>query len=138
MMQYLTAGLSVLALVISATTLWLTYLRRGRLRMTTPTVIGFAYDTVPKLIPKIFLRTLLHSTAAQGQVIEGMYATLSDSNGEHVFSTWGYTESEKLFMGSGVYVSRSGLAANHHFLLPVHEKFAFVPDSDKCHLALMH
>ena len=89
--------------------------------MTAPTIVFFGYDLVPKTTPKIFLRTLLYSTAAQGQVVEGMYAVLRREGAERAFSFWGYGESEKLSPGSGLHVSRCGLAANHHFVMSVHD-----------------
>lgn len=89
--------------------------------MTKPTIVFFGFDIVPKPTPKVFLRTLLYSTSTRGQVIEGMYAKVRHGGRERVFSFWGYGETEKLSPGSGLYVGRTGLAANHHFVLSVHE-----------------
>ncbi len=98
--------------------------------MTKPTIVFFGFDTVPKPAAKVFLRTLLYSTAARGQVVEGMYAKVRQSNNERVFSFWGYGEAAKLCPGSGLHVSRTGLAANHHFVLSVHEEdYCFKPGS---------
>lgn len=114
--------ISVLSLTISATTLWLSVLRRGRLAMTTPSVVFFGYDEVPTTTPKIFLRTLLYSTAAQGKVVEAMYLTIHYPAGEkRIFGFWGIDEGSKLTPGSGLYVSRTGVAANHHFVRSVHD-----------------
>jgi hypothetical protein len=45
---------------------------------------------------------------------------------ETVFSFWGYGETEKLTVGSGLHISQSGLSANHHFVSSVHnEDFEF-------------
>jgi hypothetical protein len=111
--------ISLLALFISATTLWFTLLRQGKLVMTKPTVIFFGHDTVLSNLrkPKIFLRTLLYSTAAQGKVIEGMYIKLIHGKNEQAFSFWAYGEREKLVPGSGLYIGQTGVAANHHFVL---------------------
>lgn len=57
--------------------------------MTKPTIVFFGYDTVPKPTPKVFLRTLLYSTATRGQVIEGMRVIVRYEGGERVFSFWG-------------------------------------------------
>jgi hypothetical protein len=38
-------AISALALVVSATTAWLTFVRRGTVQMTQPTVIFFGPDT---------------------------------------------------------------------------------------------
>lgn len=47
---------------------------------------------------------------------------------EQIFGFWGYGEGEKLTAGSGVHVSKTGLAANHHFVLSVHQPgFGFAP-----------
>ena len=51
-----------------------------------------------------------------------MYATVRYDGREPVFSFWGYAETERLFPGSGLYVGRTGFAANHHFVLSVHEE----------------
>lgn len=114
--------ISVVSLTISATTLWLSVLRRGRLAMTMPSVVFFGHDSVPKVTPKIFLRTLLYSTAVQGQVVEAMYVVVRyPGGGRSIFGFWGLDEGSKLVPGSGLYVSRSGVAANHHFVHSVHD-----------------
>lgn len=111
--------ISGIALAISAITLWITFLRRGRLLMTKPNVVFFGYDLVPRTTPKIFLRTLLYSTSAQGLVIEAMYARLSNAKGTETFSFWGYGETNNLVPGSGLFIGKSGVAVNHHFVLSV-------------------
>jgi hypothetical protein len=90
--------------------------------MTTPTIIFFGYDFEPKVTPKIFLRTLLYSTATQGQIVEGMFVKVRCGNFERIFSFWGYSETNQLTAGSGLQVSRAGFSANHHFVLSVHEE----------------
>ena len=96
--------------------------------MTKPTIIFFGYDMVPRPTPKVFMRTLLYSTANRGQIIEGMFAKLSCGDSKQVFGFWGYGETGTLTAGSGLHVSRTGLAANHHFVLSVHEnKYHFEP-----------
>ena len=127
-MEYISISIAVTSLVISLGTFWLAFVHRGRLAMTKPTIVFFGYDTVPKPTPKVFLRTLLYSTARRGQVVEGMYARVRHGEDERVFSFWGYGETEKLSAGSGLHVSRGGLAANHHFVLSVHEEdYRFKP-----------
>ena len=129
-MDYVSIPLSVISLAISLGTFWLAVLHRGRLAMTKPTIVFFGYDTVPKPTPKVFLRTLLYSTATRGQVVEGMYAIVRHGDAERVFSFWGYGETEKLSPGSGLHVSRTGMAVNHHFVLSVHEDaYQFEPGS---------
>lgn len=53
--------ISVLALGLSGTTAWLTLLRRGRVRMTQPTLIYFGHKvqkTEPSPIMKVYLRDI--------------------------------------------------------------------------------
>lgn len=120
-MDYISIPISLVSLAISLGTFWLAFMDRGRLKMTKPTIVFFGFDEVPKPTPKVFLRTLLYSTATRGQVVEGMYAKVRRCNNERIFSFWGYGETEKLSAGSGLHISRTGLAANHHFVLSVHE-----------------
>lgn len=113
--------ISLVSLIISLGTFWLAFVARGRLRMTKPTLVFFGFDRGPEPTPKVFLRTLLYSTSSRGQVVEGMYAKVRIDKDERIFSFWGYGETEKLSPGSGLHVSRTGLAANHHFVLSAHE-----------------
>jgi len=119
LMDYLSIGISVSALLISAITMWLALFHRGRLKMTKPNVVFFGYDFTPKITPKVFLRTLLFSTAARGIVIESMYVNVSNDGRTETFSFWGYGETNNLVPGSGLFVDKTGLAANHHFVLSV-------------------
>lgn len=122
--------ISVLSLCIATTTAWLTLFRRGRLAMTRPNVVFFGFDHAPKTTAKIFLRTLLYSTALRGQVVEAMYAKLIRAGDETVFSFWGYGETNKLVPGSGLYVGQTGVAVNHHFVLSAHRPdYVFTPGS---------
>jgi len=113
--------ISSLALAVSSITVWLTLLRRGTINMTQPTVIYFgpdapsSHDETPP--PKIYLRTLLFSTSYRGRVIESMHVTLLRNETRQNFNIWVYGN-EKLVRGSGLFVNETGIAANHHFLLP--------------------
>lgn len=90
--------------------------------MTIPSIVFFGYDEIPKSTPKVFLPTLLYSTATQGQVIEGMHVILRyPRGGDRVYGFWGYDEGSKLVPGGGWYVGCTGVAANHHFVQSVHE-----------------
>jgi hypothetical protein len=117
MIDPISIAISLISLGISFTTLWITLLRRGRLRMTKPTIVFFGYDFEPRVAAKIFLRTLLYSTSARGKVIEGMYAKLEHAGSVETFSFWGYGETNEITPGSGLYVGKDGVAANHHFVL---------------------
>lgn len=127
-MELISVPISLFSLGISLGTFWLAFVKRGRLAMTKPTILFFGYDTVPKPTPKVFLRTLLYSTSVRGQVVEGMFVKLRRGSEDRVFSFWGYGEAGKLMAGSGLHVSQTGVAANHHFVLSVHEgSYQFEP-----------
>lgn len=120
LVQIFSIGISVLALAMSATTLWLTLLRRGEIKMTKPTVIFFGPDGgtgEEKGISKVFLRTLLYSTAKRGHVVENAYVRLRRGETQQNFNIWVYGE-DKLARGSGLFVGHEGIATNHHFLTP--------------------
>lgn len=118
-MDLISIPISIISLVISVGTFWLVFIRRGRLRMTTPTVVFFGYDQTPNPTAKIFIRTLLYCTASRGSVIEGMYAKVHSKDKSKVFTFWGYGETDKLTVGSGLFIDRSGFSANHHFVSSV-------------------
>ncbi len=64
--------------------------------MTKPAIVFFGFEDVPKTTAKVFLRTLLYSTAVRGQVIERMFVKLLHNGREQVFSFWGYGETTVL------------------------------------------
>lgn len=112
-------AISGLALAVSMTTAWLTLFRRGTLRMTRPNVIYFGFDSTPNSPdPKVFLRCLLYSTAAKGQLIENLFVRLKHGETTQNFSIWVYGGTARLSRGSGLFVGRDGIATNHHFLMP--------------------
>ena len=80
--------LSIFAVCISALTLWLTYLRRGAIRMTQPAAIFFGPNENGS--PKVYLRTLLYSTSRRGQLVEHMYVTLRRGETRQAFNIWVY------------------------------------------------
>ena len=116
-MEYVTIIISCLALIVSGITLWLTHLRRGRLKMTHPTVVFFGPDAGDRSISKVFLRTLLYSTGKRGTVLEHLFIRLRRGETQQNFNIWVYGDKE-LVRGSGLYVGQEGLATNHHFLTP--------------------
>lgn len=118
-------GISAAALIVSVVTMWITLFRRGELRMTQPTTVMFGPDGPNhEGEPKVFLRTMLYSTAKRGQVIEGMFARLSHMELRQNFPIWVIGE-ERLSRGSGIFVGEQGIVLNHHFLLPPKTQFAF-------------
>lgn len=133
-----TLSVSVLALTLSATTAWLTLLRRGSVQMTQPTVIYFGPDAPrqhrDRPPPKIYLRALLFATSKRGRVIEAMYASLSRNETKQNFSIWVYGE-QNLMRGSGLFVGETGIAANHHFLTPEDgSQFQFISGTYKLNI----
>ena len=118
---YIAISIAACALVVSAITLWLTYFRRGSIRMTKPAVIYFGPDGSrsegPINRPKIFLRALLISNSKRGRVVEHLFATLIHQETRQNFNVWVYGDDE-LKRGSGLHVGDVGVVTNHHFLLP--------------------
>jgi hypothetical protein len=112
----LTIILSAGSFALSLYTLWLTQLHRGQVKMTRPTLIFIAREQNDGRY-KIFMRTHLFSTSPRGQVVENMYVRLHNSGGSHIFDFWGYGETDRLSLGSGLFVSQSGVTYNHHFVL---------------------
>jgi len=121
MTEWVALAISALALTVSAITAWLTLFRTGDLRMTQPTVVFFGPDggrsDNEKPCLKVFLRTLLYSTARRGQTVESMHVNLQRGESKQNFSIWVYGD-DRLARGSGLHVGQEGVACNHHFLLP--------------------
>jgi hypothetical protein len=117
-MEAISILISVIALLVSLITLWLTRYRKGTIKMTRPTVIYLGPDGSGNEHNKIFIRTLLYSTSDRGQYIENMYIKLSRGEMTQNFNIWVYGDQHNLARGSGLFVSKDGLATNHHFLLP--------------------
>jgi hypothetical protein len=118
---------SFLSLIVSGLTAWLTLLRKGTVKMTQPSLVAFAFD-LPQGTPKVFLRTLLFSTAKRGRVVENMFIKMRRSESVQAFSMWGYGDEPPLVVGGGVYVPPEGMASYHHFLLRDDQTpFEFLP-----------
>jgi hypothetical protein len=109
--------ISLTALTISGLTFWLTRLKKGIVKMTRPTVIFFGPDGGGQKHNKVFIRTLLYSTSDRGQYIQNMFIRLQRGETVQNFNVWVYDD-KGLVRGSGLFVSKSGIACNHHFLLP--------------------
>lgn len=110
--------ISVIALAISVMTFWLTRIKRGVVKMTRPTLIFFGPDGGEVKQNKVFLRTLLYSTSEQGQYIQNMFIKLQRGESIQNFNVWAYGERQELVRGSGLFISKNGVAFNHHFLQP--------------------
>jgi hypothetical protein len=109
--------ISILALIVSIATAWLTLFRRGKLRMTRPVFVGFVWDT-PGGEPKIFLRAMLYATGKRGYVIESLYLKVHCQRIEHLFSFWTLRQDGRMTIGSGTRVGEDGVSADFHFLPP--------------------
>ncbi len=112
--------ISCLAILISGVTAWLNFFRKGKLVMTQPTVIFFGPDgsKFESSKNKIYLRTLLYSTAKRGQVLESLHISLHRNESKQNFNIWVYGEKGDLKRGSGLFVPQEGVCFDHHFLLP--------------------
>ena len=117
---------AALSFVVSATTAYLSLLRRGTVKMTRPTTIAFLGARTTDG-PKIYLRTLLYCTARRGHVVESMFVRLRRGESHQTFNVWLYGD-QKLAGGAGLYVGHEGVTFNHHFVLPRDgTKFEFLP-----------
>ena len=67
---------------------------------------------------KVYLRTLLYSTAKRGYVIESLYISLHRNETKQNFNIWIYGEKNDLKRGSGLFVPKEGVTFVYHFLLP--------------------
>lgn len=120
-------GVSLLSLGVSGTTMYYTWLRRGRLAMTRPNVVFFGYEAAGnRPTAKIFLRTLLYSSSTQGKMVERMFVKLlrqgkDQGAKEQVFGFWGHGWTTELSPGSGLYVGQTGVSSNHHFTLSMNQ-----------------
>ncbi len=111
---------SCIALLVSGLTAWLTFFRKGKLLMSQPTVIFFGPDgsRFDSGKNKVYLRTLLYSSAKRGQVVESIHVSLHRNESKQNFNIWVYGEKGNLKRGSGLYVPQEGVTFDHHFLLP--------------------
>lgn len=126
-LNYITITTSLIALAISTLTFWLTRMKKGSVKMTKPTVIFFGPDGGGERHNKIFIRTLLYSTSDRGKYIQNMFLRLQRGETIQNFNVWVYDD-KGLVRGSGLFISKTGIACNHHFLLPKDgENYGFLP-----------
>jgi hypothetical protein len=112
--------ISLLALGVSGITAWLTLFRKGRLVMTQPTTVFLGPDGefFDRSKNKVYLRTLLYSTAKRGFVLESLYLSLQRNESKQNFNVWVYGQKGDLHRGSGLFVPQEGVTFDHHFLPP--------------------
>ena len=85
--------------------------------MTRPTIIFFGPDGRGEKHNKVFIRTLLYSTSDKGIYIQNMFIRLSRGESVQNFNVWVY-DNNGLVRGSGLFINKTGIACNHHFLMP--------------------
>jgi hypothetical protein len=88
--------------------------------MTQPTTVFFGRDgkNFDKDKNKVYLRTLLYSTAKRGHVLESLHLSLQRNETKQNFNIWIYGEKGDLMRGSGLFIPAEGITLDHHFLLP--------------------
>jgi hypothetical protein len=120
-------AIAILSLVLSLFTLWVTYWHRGKVKMTRPAIIAFAFEGMRKDEPKVFLRTLLRSTSKNGETVESMFLKVTINGSTQIFSVWAYGDNG-VVRGSGIYVGEQGVEMYHHFIVPKSVNgFKFLP-----------
>ncbi len=132
----LSTVIAIFSAAISLITLWITLLQKGKLRMTRPTFIAFAYEpnNMGKVSPKIFLRCLLYSTSRKPQIVEDLFIKLYRGDSVQLFTFWGYGD-EYLRRGSGICVPFEGFEYYHHFLISEEDTdYQFIPGDYKLEL----
>lgn len=119
--------ISLTALTISVLTFWLTRVQKGTVKMTRPTSIFLGPDGAGGRINKVVVLTMLYSTSDRGRYIQNMFVRLQRGESVQNFNVWVY-DNKGLVRGSGLFISKSGIACNHHFLLPKDgEDYSFLP-----------
>jgi len=108
---------ALLSLGVAGITAWLTLWQRGSIKMVRPSLIAFL-DAAGSDGPKVWLRALLYSTAHRGCVLESMYVRLRRGESQQNFSFWVCGQRSDLASGCGLHVGHTGIALNHHFVLP--------------------
>lgn len=118
---------SLASISIAGTTAWLTLWQRGTVKMVRPSQIAFL-DARGTDGPKVWFRTLMYSTSRRGRVVESMYVRLRRGESQQNFSFWVCGEKGDLAGGCGQFIDHTGIALNHHFVLPKDgSKFEFLP-----------
>ena len=120
--------ISILSLIISGWT-WFTKIRRGKIKMTRPSIICYLGKNGEDE-PKVFVRTLLYSTSERGEYIQNMFISLSREDKVQNFNIWAYDD-KGLVRGSGLYVNKDGFSSYHHFLLPKNSSWQFIEGNYK-------
>ncbi len=59
---------------------------------------------------------MLSLVSSHGRSTPLVWFTVDNRVGEYLFDFWGYAETDKLSLGSGMFVRQSGVTYNHHFV----------------------
>ena len=125
-LDWISSTIAVTALAVSATTLWLTHLRAGKVLMTRPSQFYLGGDGDKESSPKVYLRALLYSNAQRGCVVEDLFVSIKRGETTQTFPIWVFGNKGALRRSGGLYVGKEGVNEGHHFLLPnkkTHYKF---------------
>jgi hypothetical protein len=116
-MYAVSVAIALTSLAVSATTAWVTLWQPGRVRMVRPSLVAFL-DARGTDGPKVWFRALLYSTSRKGNVLESMFVRLRRGETQQNFSFWVCGERRTLASGCGLHVPHTGVALDHHFVLP--------------------
>ncbi|MEO7032865.1 MAG: hypothetical protein ABI548_03455 [Polyangiaceae bacterium] len=94
--------------------------------MIRPSAIYFGLDGGDDARQKVYLRTLLYATAIRGVIVESMYVRVKRGESSQNFSSWHFGV-ERPAKGSGMFVDKAGVIANHHFVMPPDGHYVFLP-----------
>lgn len=99
--------ISILSLLISGLTFWLTKVWKGDVRSTRPSMIcllGRQGDDGPKIV----IRNLLYATSDQGHYLQTMHIVLRNETELINFNSWAYDD-KGIVIGSGLFISKVGV-----------------------------
>lgn len=109
--------IALLSMAVAAATAWLTLGKTGTIKMVRPSLIAFL-DAHGTDGPKVWFRALMYSTSHKGRVLESMYIRLRRGESQQNFSFWVCGKKGDLASGCGLHVAHTGIALDHHFVLP--------------------
>jgi len=105
---YIAAGFALLAVVVKSRR------RRGGLQMSRPSLVVFTASG-ERRTPKLLVRSNLTGADEQGAVIRQMYAKMHSKAQSWKLDTWEIGNPGATTAGPGLFVSKDGHEASHHF-----------------------
>jgi hypothetical protein len=120
--------LSAFAISLTIFNLWLSQIRKGRVSMTSPSIMFLGPDGFDGKVKKVAFYSLLYCTGNR-RYIESLYAILSHDGIETRFDEWIVAaDGKKAARGGGLFLNQSGHAGFHHILQRVTSApFTFTP-----------